>query len=269
MNWEDEGIILSVRPHGETSAIVDALTEEHGRHAGLVRGGQRPRQSGSLQPGSRARLTWNARLSEHLGTYRVEPRRNVWVSIGEDGDALSALASMLSLLGTFLPDREPCPGLYHASVTALRAFSGPQEWPGSYANWELCLLRELGYGLDLERCAATGQATGLAFVSPRTGRAVSRSAGVPFRDKLLKMPEFLKDGRPAKLEDLLAVMDLTGHFLEQGIVRATSRSIPAARVRLEERLRGRMKAGRDFTPQSAERRVATPVSDVNFRPSDH
>ena len=239
MNWNDEGILLSLRPHGETSLIVDALTRAHGRHAGLVRGGRR-RGSGSLQPGLRANLYWNARLPEHLGYYRIESLGTTWAAIRDDPDALAALASMLALISAYLADREPHPALFAATLTTLATLTDPKIWPTAYAHWEIGLLRTLGYGLDLQRCAATGTAEDLIWVSRRNGRAVCRTAGEGHEERLLELPAFLIRGEAADAAGLLAALHLTGHFFEQEITHLTQRQLPDARDRLVRRFRARL-----------------------------
>lgn len=232
MNWNDEGLVLSVRPHGETSLIVDALTRAHGRHAGLVRGGRR--RGSALQPGTRARLHWNARLAEHLGTYRVEPMEGSWVSIRAEPGALAALASMLSLLSAYLAAREPHPNLCAATFETLSALARPEFWPTAYAHWEVGLLRTLGYGLDLRRCAETGATEGLSHICGRTGRALSRNAEAVRAGQALELPAFLVGGGAAGWPALRAALQLTGHFFEREIAWPTRRPIPEARMRLAD-----------------------------------
>ena len=239
MNWEDDGLILSVRPHGETSVIVDALTRQHGRHAGLVRGGRR--QSGALQPGLCARLAWNARLAEHLGYYRVEPVESaLWVRIRNNADAVSALASMLALLTSYLAEREPHPNLYAATLLTLDTFTEPDLWPTAYAQWEIGLLKSLGYGLDIECCAATGVTTNLDYLSPRNGRAVNREAARGHEHRLLELPAFLTQGGCASPAEWLAALRLTTYFLTAKVVQATGRQIPSSREHLIERFEARI-----------------------------
>ncbi len=216
--------------------MVDALTREHGRHAGFVHGGQGRRLRGILQPGNRARLGWNARLAEHMGTYQVEDVGASWASFGQHGDAMAALASMIALLSAFLPEREPHPNLYAATVSTLETLEQPDHWPTAYVHWELGLLRVLGFGLSLDRCAATGVTERLAYVSPRTGRAVSREAGEPYADRLLPLPEFLAKGGAANREAWHAAMRLTGFFLERRVAASVHRPVPEARGRLLNQL---------------------------------
>ena len=229
-------MLLWARPHGETAAVVDALTREHGRHAGLVRGGQTRRLRSILQPGNRALLQWNARLETHLGIYTVEITGGSWAEYRDDADAMAALASMIALLAAFLPEREPHPNLYAATVSTLKTLEEPDHWPTAYIHWELGLLRVLGYGLSLERCGATGTDEGLAYVSPRTGRAICRAAGAPYAGRLLVLPAFLCGGGAADREQWHQAMRLTGHFLERKVAASVHRPVPEARSRLLSRL---------------------------------
>jgi DNA repair protein RecO (recombination protein O) len=235
--WEDEGLILSTRRHGESDAILEALTAAHGRRLGVVRGGGGRRRA-LLQPGATARLEWRARLPEHLGTFRAETARDRAGRIMADADALAALASMAALLG-LLPEREPQPALYAASVVLVEALADGSDWPPAYALWELGFLREAGFGLDLASCAATGAAHDLIWVSPRSGRAVSRAAGAPYADRLLPLPGFLCGQGPADREAVADALRLTGWFIAHRLARAFGlEAPPAARTRLAARLGG-------------------------------
>lgn len=239
MDWTDHGIVLASRRHGETSAIVTLLTRDHGRHAGLVRGGGGKRLSAVLQPGNMVAARWRARLPEHLGTYTLELERAgaaVWL---DDPARLAALSAACALVETALPEREPHANLYSGFVDLLAALAG-DGWPTAYVRWELALLAELGFGLDLSRCAATGRNDQLAFVSPKTGRAVSLSAGEPYRDVLLPLPAFLVGDAAAG--DSAAVAEglkLTGYFLERHVYGHHHRGVPPARDRLVQRLQSR------------------------------
>ncbi|MFM2129995.1 MAG: putative repair protein RecO [Pseudomonadota bacterium] len=242
MEWHDDGLILSVRKHGETAAIVSLLTREHGRHLGLVRGGQSRRRQGLLQPGNLVAAGWRARLPEHLGTLTLESRRELAASVMEDGGRLRALAAMTALLEAALAEQEPQPSVFAASVALAEHLAagegaqpgGPPSWLAAYVRWELALLRELGFGLDLDSCAATGVRENLVYVSPRSGRAVSAEAGEPWRDRLLALPAFLCDAAraPGDVAEILAGLRLTGHFLERHHFAAHGGHTPAARERL-------------------------------------
>ncbi|MEO1001148.1 MAG: DNA repair protein RecO, partial [Pseudomonadota bacterium] len=171
MDWRAEGILIAVRRHGESAAIIEVLTEARGRHAGLVHGGASRKLAPVLQPGAELSLDWRARLEDHLGTFRVEPLRARAAEVLGDRAALAGLRAICLLLHRALPEREPFPELYVRTRALLDALAGDPDWPRVYAGWELALLADLGFGLDLSRCAVTGAETGLTYVSPRTGRA--------------------------------------------------------------------------------------------------
>lgn len=242
MEWTDDGVVLASRPHGEAAAVVVLLTREHGRHAGLVRGATSARMRGVLQPGNQVEATWNARLAEHLGSYRIELRQSHAPELFDDPLKLAGLASAAAVAERSLPEREPHPGIHEGLLALIGAMEMTElgdAWVAAYVSWELGLLAELGFGLDLSRCAVTGGNDGLAYVSPRTGRAVSLSAGEPYREKLLALPDFLAARGGGGRDDLLAGMALTGHFLERHVFGAQGEMLPAARDRLLERLRSR------------------------------
>jgi len=235
MDWTDRGIVLSARKHGETSLIVQLLTERHGRHAGLVRGGASSRARGLYQPGNLLAAHWRARLSEHLGNYTCEMIAGTAATLLDNGGKLAALSSAAALAEAALPEREPHADVYE-SLSALIAALQAGAWAPAYVRFELGLLASLGFGLDLARCAATGTNDNLAFVSPKSGRAVSLSAGEAWRDKLLALPRFLlaeAEPAPGEIEQGLA---LTGYFLQRHVFAPHGKGLPAARVRLGERL---------------------------------
>lgn len=234
MDWTDEGIVLSARRHGEAAAIASLLTRAHGRHAGLVRGGWGKRGRALLQPGNAVHARWRARLSEHLGAFVVEPGRMAAARLFNDPLRLAALASACALADAALPEREPHPAVYAALVELLASLTQETpDWPESYVRWEVRLLADLGFGLDLARCAATGTEADLAFVSPKTGRAVSAGAAGPWRDRLLPLPAFLAGESEATGADTVAQgLTLTAHFLEQHVFAPHGRELPAARRRL-------------------------------------
>ena len=230
MDWTDQGIVISSRRHGETAAIVTLLTRGHGRHAGLVRGGAGRAARGLYQPGNTVSAHWRARLAEHLGSYTCEPVRAHGAGLLDRAGALAALSAACALAETVLPEREPHPAVYEATLALLDALAG-ERYAEQYVRWELALLAELGFGLDLARCAATGANDGLVFVSPRTGRAVSAAAGEPYRDKLLALPAFLVADAAAPALDVLAGLNLTGHFLDRCVFAPEGRAMPQARAR--------------------------------------
>ena len=241
MDWSDRGIVLARRRHGESSAVVSLLTREHGRHAGLVRGGGGKRASSLYQPGNLLTAHWRARLAEHLGTLTAELADALASRVLDDALRLAALASACAVLETALPEREPHTPLFDATLTLLqRVASGrePVDWASTYARWELQSLAELGFGLDLDACAATGQRDDLAYVSPRTGRAVSREVGAPYADRLLALPAFLGTAQPAAdAAEVAAALRITGHFLERHVFGPQNRQLPAARTRFIDRWR--------------------------------
>lgn len=237
MEWSDRGIVLSVRRHGESNAIVSLLTHDRGRHAGLVRGGAGRRLKGVLQPGHIVQAHWRGRLAEHLGTLTVEPESAPSAGFLEDADRLACLASACAVAEQALPERHPYPPLFDGFLALLDALARPGgHWAAVYVRWELGLLEQLGFGLDLSACAVTGHNDGLAWVSPRTGRAVSASAGEPWRDRLLPLPAFLVgggDGGPGEVADGLR---LAGYFLARHLFAHAASGPPPARERFVARM---------------------------------
>lgn len=238
MEWTDDALVLSLRPHGESAAILEALTNSHGRHLGLVRGGGASKGRAMLQPGNRVRLTWRARLPENLGVYTAELARARAGDMFEDRAALAGLNALAAVTGAVLPEREPHAAAYLSADALLDAIAGHglREWGPLYVRWEAGLLDELGYGLDLARCAATGAVDDLVYVSPRTGRAVSRAAGAPYGERMLALPPFLlgRQAGEASAADLIAGLKLTAHFLEQSVLTPHGKSLPEARTRLAD-----------------------------------
>ncbi len=232
MDWTDEGIIIGTRRHGETSLIVELMTERHGRHLGLVRGGRSRTQRPVLQAGNSVTATWRARLDEHLGNYTLEASTFRAARLMEVPAGLYGLQALSGLI-RLLPERDPHPGLYAALVTLVDLLDDPPLAAGLYVRFELRVLEELGFGLDLDRCVATGVNDDLAYVSPRSGRAVSRSAGEPYRDRMLGLPAFLlaaPGGRP-EAADLAAAFRLTGFFLARHVYEPRGLPPPDARER--------------------------------------
>lgn len=238
MDWQDTGIVLSVRRHGESAAVVSLMTRAHGRHGGLVRGAKSPGNRGMLQPGNLVQAAWRARLADHLGTYTLEPLAMRAAPLLDDPGRLAALASACALVDTVLPERQAAEDVFDllADLTAGLAGEG---WAGLYARWEFAMLSALGYGLDLSHCAATGVTDDLVYVSPKSGRAVSASAGAPYRERLLPLPAFLKSSEAAP--ELAAVADalrLTGYFLARHGLEGEGRTGPARLPDARERLIG-------------------------------
>ena len=232
MDWSDEGIFLSGKPLGEAGLIAEILTLEHGRHLGLVRGGRSRRIRPTLQPGNLVRVTWRARLSEHLGGFNVELMEANGARVLDDPRALAAIGTLGELI-KLLPERDPHPELYATTLHVLRSFGEPDIWPALLVYWEYQLLQELGFGLDLSSCAATGVLEDLVYVSPRSGRAVSREAGAPYGDKLLALPGFLlNESAPLRETDIASGFALTGFFLERDVLEPHGMKLPSARERL-------------------------------------
>ena len=193
MEWTDEGIVLGVRRHGESSAIVELLTREHGRHLGLVRGGAGKRMRPLLQPGNSVTTVWRARLDEHLGYYAIEGTRLRAATLLASAHATYGVTHLASL-ARLLPERDPHEDIYEMLDRTLDDFDDAGGAAAHLIRFELAMLAELGFGLDLENCAATGATTDLIYVSPKSGGAVSRAAGEPYRDRLLRLPAFLREG---------------------------------------------------------------------------
>ena len=232
MEWTDEGVVLGAKRHGETSAILELMTYAHGRHLGLVRGGAGVRLRGILQAGNAVRATWRARLDEHLGHYAVEGsnlRAAGFLSAAHAVHGVTHLAALCRLLA----EREPHASIYKALQAILDRLGDPRVAAPMIARFELDFLGELGFGLDLAACAATGAKDDLIYVSPRSGRAVSRAAGEAYRDKLMRLPEFLHDeGAPQRAEDLADAFALTGFFLDRHAFAPRGLSLPEARAHL-------------------------------------
>ena len=238
MEWSDEGVVLSVRPHGETAAVVDLFTRAHGRHSGLVHGGRSRRLRPVLQLTNHVDATWKARLADNLGHYNIELRRGFAAPLMEDAAALAAVTSMAAL-ARLLPERDPHPNLFEITLFVLGYLEEAAVWPALVVRWELALLDELGFGLDLATCAATGTTADLIYVSPKSGRAVSAEAGEPYKDRLLALPAFLRAGAagPVAKEDIAAGFALTGYFLEARVLAPHGLEMPEVRSRLVSYLR--------------------------------
>lgn len=229
LEWRDEGALLSVRRHGESAAIIEVFTASHGRHLGVVRGGASRRLAPVLQPGAQLDLTWKARLDDHMGAFTVEPLR-ARTGIFGDRLALAGLNAICAMLHVVLPEREPHVGLWRESIELMDALAAPG-WPAAYLRWEMRLLEEAGFGLDLTRCAVTGSREDLTFVSPRTGRAVGRAAAGDWADRLFPLPLALLGQGPASNPEVRQGLAITGHFLARELPLA-GRPLPEARARL-------------------------------------
>ena len=237
MEWCDPAFVLSARAHGESGAVVELLTEAHGRHAAHVAGGGSRRMRPFLQPGARVMATYRARTSENLGSAQLEPFGEGPAALFDDALALAGLSAAAATAQGALPEREPHPGAYLAFEAFTTALQSADVWPAIYVRFEAGLLDELGFGLDLSRCAATGAVDELIYVSPRTGRAVSRTGGAPFAERLLRLPPFMLSSQGGLGEgDVADGLALTGHFLEQFVFGPLNRPLPPARVWLLEKL---------------------------------
>jgi DNA repair protein RecO (recombination protein O) len=230
MDWRDEGIILGTRKHGETSAIVELMTREHGRHLGLVQGGRSHKLRPLLQAGNRVAAEWRARLDEHLGQFVLEPVSFAAARLIESRLALSGLQLLASHL-RLLPERDPHPQLFETLAVILDCFDDPLLSGELIARFELRLLDELGFGLSLEECAATGSRDELIYVSPKSGRAVCREAGAPYAAKMLALPGFIRmnPGCSASVEELEAAWKLSGFFLARDVYGPRGQEPPDAR----------------------------------------
>lgn len=232
MEWTDEGIVLGVRRHGESSAIAELLTRDHGRHLGLVRGGAGTRMRPVLQPGNKVRAVWRARLDEHLGYYAIEGLQLRAATLLASSHAAYGVTHLASL-ARLLPERDPHEAIYNFVNETLDHFDNAGFAALQLARFELAMLAELGFGLDLTSCAATGATEDLIYVSPKTGNAVSRSAGEPWRDRLLRLPMFLRDDDGSAVlsdEDVRDSFELTGRFLLRNVLEPRGQTHSDARA---------------------------------------
>ncbi len=226
----DQGIVLAVRAHGENGAIVSLLTENHGRHAGYMNGARSSKNRGMLEIGNVVDVNWQSRVSENLGTYKLELSRAHAVLFMSEPLKLAALQSACAICDAALPEREGHAGLYHGFLALLDVLDS-EIWGAAYVMWEIALLREMGFSLDFAACAGGGSAEELAYMSPKTGKAVSLRKGEPYKDKLLILPEFLKPGGgAADEENVLLGLKLTQHFLEHWVFNHHTRGVPEARL---------------------------------------
>jgi DNA repair protein RecO (recombination protein O) len=253
MLWQDEGIILAVRRHGESSAVVSVFTALHGRHAGLARGAASRRALPVHQIGNLVHATWRARLADQLGSFSLELVRPVAALLLDQPDRLAGLGAACALLEAGLPERDPHPSLYKVLGALIVALleddpAAEEAWWQHYVGFELDLLADLGFGLDLTACAVTGSRDDLAYVSPRTGRAVSRDAAGPYVDRLLPLPGFLLGREPADPGQIRAALQLTGAFLRRHLFDVSDSGVPRARQLLLDR-QGRL-GQRDRPPRS-------------------
>ncbi|EPE99111.1 DNA repair protein RecO [Rhizobium grahamii] len=230
MQWHDRAIILGVKRHGENSVIAEVMTRERGRHLGMVRSGRSRAMQPVLQPGNEVEVTWRARLDEHLGEFRVEPLTLRAARLMETATAVYGVQAMGALL-RLLPERDPHPHLFEALEVILDNLHNPADAGELFVRFELAVLNDLGFGLDLTECAATGVRSDLLYVSPKSGRAVSRAAGAPWADKMLLLPPFLnsEQNRAADIDSLNAAFRLTAFFLHRHVYEPRGVEAAAAR----------------------------------------
>lgn len=232
MEWQGDGLILNTRKHGENSAIIDVLTRDKGRHMGLVRGGRSRTMRPVLQAGNLVNVVWRARLEDHLGAFSVEPHRMIVAGIIDDVHRLAGLTT-ITTLASLLPEREPHPRIYDASLLLIEHLQDDAIWPAVLVKWEMGLLEELGFGLDLSKCAVSGETVSLTHVSPRTGRAVCAREADPWKDKLLALPAFVAGpSGEASNAEVIQGLKLTGHFLARHIFEPRGVSAPEQRQRI-------------------------------------
>lgn len=237
MEFEDDAYVLAARAFGETGAIVELLTASHGRYAAHVAGGASRSMKPFLQAGARVIARYRSRVSDQLGAATLEPVGEGPAALFDEPLALAGLAAAASVAAGALPEREPHPGAFLAFEALCLALAHEDIWPAVFVRFEAGLLEELGFGLDLSRCAATGAVDDLIYVSPRTGRAVSAGAGEPYKDRLLALPPFLLSAQGGlKPGDVGAGLALTGHFLESFVFATLNKPLPPARVWLLDRL---------------------------------
>jgi DNA repair protein RecO (recombination protein O) len=239
MEWRGEGFVLSSRRHGETSVILEVFTPDQGRHAGVLRGGVSRKWTPHLQPGTQLDLSWRARLEDHIGTFTIEPQRSRSAAAMGSRMALAGLGAVCGLLAFCLPERERHPALYKRSEQLLDLLGQDDIWPLAYLRWEMALLEDLGFGLDLAACAATGINEELCYVSPKTGRAVSKQAAGIWVDRLLPLPQVMLGRGDADEAEIVRALGTTGYFLARKLAPALgNRPVPEARARFVDLVGG-------------------------------
>ncbi|MGY9047622.1 DNA repair protein RecO [Puniceibacterium antarcticum] len=237
MDWRDTGILLTTRKHGESSAILEVFTPTRGRHAGVLRGATSRKIAPSLQPGAQLDLSWRARLEDQLGSFTVEPQRSRAALAMTDRLSLAGLNAVVSLLAFCLPDREAHLALYQRTESLLDLLGQPDIWPLAYLRWEMALLEDMGFGLDLTACAATGANDQLIYVSPRTARAVSASGAGDWADRLLPLPGVMLGTGDATNAEIALALTTTGHFMHNRLATSLGdRPLPNARAVFLDRL---------------------------------
>lgn len=237
-HWSDQGIVLSARSHGEGGAIVALLTENHGRHAGYVHGGMSSKKRNIIEPGTRVAAEWQSRVSDNLGSYKLESEKGLSINILDSSLKLKSMLSACALCDAALPEREGHAGLYHGLIALMESFEG-EHWQYAYIMWEIQLLRELGFRLGLDKCAVGGDPQTLTHVSPKSGRAVSKAQATPYKGKLLELPDFLRpeaarEGREQS-EDIILGLKMTAYFLEHWAFAHHTQGVPQARLLLAQK----------------------------------
>lgn len=250
MDWRDQGILLGLRRHGENAAILDVFTRERGRHLGVMRGATSRKIAPILQPGAQLDLTWRARLDDHIGSYTVEPVRSRAAMALGDRLSLAGLNAVAALLMFLLPERESHDALYLRTEALLDILDEVQIWPYAYLKWEMALLEEMGFGLDLRKCAVTGSRDDLAFVSPKTGRAVSRQGAGEWADRLLPLPLCLLGQGGASDQEINDGLVTTGYFLREKLApQLGHKPLPEARQRFIDLFQRRLAQGQNQIDQ--------------------
>ena len=236
MRWESNGLILNFSKYNEKSYILEIFTEEHGKHKGIIRGLHSKNKRSIIEPGNEVFATWSGRLETHLGNYNVEPIK-LWSShILQFKDKLSAISSICSLISLTMAERQPNPLIYFSSKKLIEIVTSKRDdWIREYVFWEMQLLSEIGYGLDLERCAVTSKSSDLVYVSPSSGRAVSNEGAGDFRNKLLPLPKFMTDFRANyDNNDIYNALNLTEFFYKKRFFLPNNLNFPQSRNRLKE-----------------------------------
>ncbi len=233
IEWRDEGAVLAVRQHGETSVIADIFTAQHGRHAGIVRGGVSRKLRPILQPGAQVDVTWKARLDSHLGAFTIEPIRSRSAAAMGDRLALAGLNAVTALLLVTTAERDPHPAFYTQTIQLLDLLGHADIWPLAYMKWEMALLEEMGFGLELGACAVSGANDRLIYVSPKSGRAVAESAAGEWVNRLLPLPDVMRGEGEGSDAEIATALGTLGHFIEHKLIRSLGdKPLPAARGRL-------------------------------------
>ena len=233
--FNDQGIILSLRPHGEHGGIVAVLTEHHGRYAAYVHGARSTKMRSLLEPGVCVDVAWQAKEEQQMGHFELELEQSPLTAVFADPLKLLALQAAVSLTDKTLPERQPHPAVYYGLKALIDSFVQDDEiWPALYIYWEMGLLKELGFGIDLSKCVVTGKNEDLNYVSPKSGSAVSEAGAGLYKDRLLKIPDFLK-GQPMGADDIVTGLKLTGYFLQNRIFDSASLQMPEARERLYQK----------------------------------